>query len=303
MVQGQSWPKISIVTPSYKSAALIEQTIQSVLSQNYPNLEYIVIDGAGDDTVQILQRYSEQLAYWCSEPDKGQYDALNKGLSKATGDVLCWLNADDMLLPRALFLVGEVFREFADVHWVSSLRPGSWDANGYLTGLGSVPGFSKKAFLDGCFLPGTRKVGHWIQQESTFFSRKLWEKAGSKIPNCHLAGDFLLWCEFYRHTELYGIDYPLSGFRRLAGQRSEALDAYRSEASQGLAVLRRDNNWSGSILKKLMYASPMRVFHGRAKNVLASKSGFLGYAAKRICGVNPGVECSGLKMQDYRFLP
>lgn len=81
-------PKISIVTPSFKSAHLIESTIKSILSQRYPNLEYIVMDGAGDDTATVLKRYEADLAYWCSEPDEGQYDAINKGFRRATGDVL-----------------------------------------------------------------------------------------------------------------------------------------------------------------------------------------------------------------------
>jgi glycosyltransferase involved in cell wall biosynthesis len=155
-----SWPRISIVTPSFRGASLIEATLQSVLSQGYPNLEYIVIDGAGDDTASILRRHDGQLAYWCSEPDSGQYDAINKGFARATGDILFWLNSDDMLLPRSLFVVGEIFNGFPEIEWLSTLSPGVWDANGYLCRINSVPGFSRDAFLDGYFLPGTRAIQH-----------------------------------------------------------------------------------------------------------------------------------------------
>lgn len=254
-----NWPRISMVTPSYKAGDLIEQTLQSVLSQGYPNLEYIVIDGAGDHTDTILEKYDKQLAYWCSQPDNGQYDALNKGFSIATGDIFCWLNADDMLLPRALFVVAEIFRKFGQVQWLSTLKPGFWDANGYLSHVGHTPGFSKEAFLDGCFLPGTRKWGHWLQQESTFFTSEIWKKSGARIPDYDLAGDFALWCEFYEHTDLYGVDYPLAGFRHIIGQRSEAKDKYLSEARSSLEAMRKLNNWHESWQGDLRYSRLSRL--------------------------------------------
>lgn len=86
-------PKISIVTPVYNQVGLIESTITSVLSQNYPNLEYIIIDGGSTDgTVDIIKKYENQLAYWCSEPDKGMYDAIRKGFEKSTGDIMAWIS-------------------------------------------------------------------------------------------------------------------------------------------------------------------------------------------------------------------
>jgi glycosyltransferase involved in cell wall biosynthesis len=101
-----NWPRISIVTPVFNSGAFIETCIQSVLGQNYPNLEYIIIDGGSTDgTAEIIQRYSPHLAYWESEPDRGQTHALNKGFSRASGDVFGWLNADERYLPGALELV------------------------------------------------------------------------------------------------------------------------------------------------------------------------------------------------------
>ena len=89
--------KISVVTVCYNMAQYIETTIKSVLSQDYPNLEYIVIDGGSTDgTQQIIEKYKDQLAYYVSEPDNGMYDAINKGFSKATGDIIAWINADDV---------------------------------------------------------------------------------------------------------------------------------------------------------------------------------------------------------------
>ncbi len=101
-----NWPKISIVTPVFNGASFIEACIQSVLSQDYPNLEYIIMDGGSTDgTAEIIRKFSSQLAYWESKPDRGQTHALNKGFARASGDIFGWLNADERYLPGTLDLV------------------------------------------------------------------------------------------------------------------------------------------------------------------------------------------------------
>ncbi len=112
-------PKFSIVTPSYNQGQFLEETIRSVLDQNYSNLEYIIIDGGSTDkSVEIIRRYEKHLAYWTSEKDRGQVHAINKGLAKTTGDIFGFINSDDVYLPGALNAVAEHFQNHPATQWV-----------------------------------------------------------------------------------------------------------------------------------------------------------------------------------------
>ena len=106
------YPKISIVTPSFNQAEFLEQTICSVLNQNYPNLEYIIIDGGSTDgSVEIIKKYADKFTYWVSEKDNGQYDAINKGFSHTTGDIMGWINSSDIYYPWTLSMIAEIFEK------------------------------------------------------------------------------------------------------------------------------------------------------------------------------------------------
>lgn len=116
------YPKISIITPNYNRAAFLEKTIRSVLLQNYPNLEYIIIDGGSTDgSVEVIEKYQKYLAYWVSEPDENQPDAINKGLRQCTGDIIAYINSDDYYLPGTLHKIVYFLEKNPDCGWLSGV--------------------------------------------------------------------------------------------------------------------------------------------------------------------------------------
>jgi glycosyltransferase involved in cell wall biosynthesis len=237
MVESQT-PQISIVTPSLNQAPFLEETITSVLDQNYPRLEYIVIDGGSmDGSVDIIRKYAHRFAYWASEPDCGQYDAINKGLGHATGEIMAWINSDDKYVPWAFAVVGEIFATHPEVEWLTSLYPLLWDSSGRAVACHSHEGYNREGYFRGENLPGQAWFAdEWIQQESTFWRRSLWERAGSLDLNYSLAGDFELWARFFKLADLYGISTPIAGYRLHSGQKTATMTAeYTREARRALA--------------------------------------------------------------------
>jgi len=232
-------PKISIVTPSFNKGQFIDRAIRSVVEQNYPNLEYVIADGGSQDgTVEIIKKHEQSLSWWVSEPDRGQSHAINKGFARTTGEILAYLNADDMYCPWALETVAAVFAEFPQVEWITSLRPIIWDDSGRPVMTLALGGFTKACFYAGYTLGCSEHHMGWIQQESTFWRRSLWEKTGGYVSeDFKFAMDFELWSRFYEHAELFGVPVPLGGYRVSGQQKSvDDIDKYYSEA---LAVLDR----------------------------------------------------------------
>ncbi|MBW4669548.1 MAG: glycosyltransferase [Cyanomargarita calcarea GSE-NOS-MK-12-04C] len=251
--QSLSLPKISIVTPSFNQAEFLEATIKSVISQEYPNLEYIIIDGGSTDgSIDIIKKYESHLHFWCSELDNGQYDAINKGFTHATGEILAWINSDDMFYPWTFQTIASIFSTFPQIEWLTTQHPGAFDYHGFWKGFRTIPGYSQSAFLDACYLPWGRKAFGWIQQESTFWRQSLWQKAGGIRTEYRLAGDFDLWSRFFCHAELYSTPSPLAGFRRQSGSRNSLNHRiYITEAEKSLNEMRELLNWSPSNARKI----------------------------------------------------
>jgi glycosyltransferase involved in cell wall biosynthesis len=297
------WPKISIVTPSFNQATFLGSTIESVLSQNYPNLEYIIIDGGSTDgSVEIIKQHEKRLKYWCSEPDDGQYDALNKGFSQSTGEILAWLNSDDMYFPWAFRTVSSIMSELPEVEWLTTLRPANWDWQGFCTTVGcSIQGYSRQAFLDGRYLPHGAKPKipvsgpmYSIQQESTFWRRDLWERVGSRIrPDITLAGDFDLWSRFYAHAELYGASSPIGGFRIQDSQKSQQREAYLAQAENSLSAMRETFGWSPNWLQRAQHRLNLSRLSGLGKSA--------GYDGMRVVRKDKGRPESCWGIQKYKF--
>jgi glycosyltransferase involved in cell wall biosynthesis len=232
-------PRISLVTPSYQQAPFLEATLASIHDQRYPGLEHVVVDGGSTDgSVAVLERWAPRLARFSSGPDGGMYDALDRGFAGTTGEVMGWLNADDLHAPWTLALVGELFERFPDVQWLTTQYPLIFDEAGRCVQTGYGGGFNAEAFRRGANLPGRGWFATgFVQQESTFWRRSLWERAGARMDtSLKLAGDFELWARFFDHAPLHAVAAPLAGFRKHGAQKTSiAFEAYLAEAE---AVLR-----------------------------------------------------------------
>jgi len=184
MTMDEKFPLVSIVTPSYNQSDYLDQTLQSVLNQDYPHIEYIVIDGGSTDgCIEIIDRYANQLAYWVSEPDEGQTDAINKGFKYAHGDILAWLNSDDLYRPGAVTEAVAYLRDHLEVGMVYG------DAD-YIDDTGEVIGHFPAVQTD---YKRLRRGYVHIPQQATFFRARLWQMVGPLDPSFYFALDYDLW--------------------------------------------------------------------------------------------------------------
>lgn len=205
-------PLVSIVTPSYNQAPYLEQTIQSVLGQDYPHIEYLVIDGGSTDgSVEVIKKYESRLAYWVSEKDRGQAEAINKGFARAKGEILAWLNSDDYYMLNTISIVVRCFEQNPDVVMVYGDML-AVDGDGQTTNILKYQQLSLDDLL--CF--------QIIGQPSVFFRRSAFEKAGPLEPTFHFMLDHHLWVRLAQQGRILHVPQIWSAARYHAEAKNRA---------------------------------------------------------------------------------
>ena len=197
-------PRISIVMPSFNQGRFIERALTSVLEQGYPDLEMIVIDGGStDETVSVLEQFGDRLSYWCSEPDRGQTHAINKGFARSSGAVVGWLNSDDYLLPGSLLMIGQ------------ALADGS--------GADAIIGHCRVDYLDrgrsvvlkGRYRDRDRLLAYWrgfeMHQPAIYWRREVMEAVGPLDESLHFGMDFDYWVRIAEKFDFTPIGVVLAG--------------------------------------------------------------------------------------------
>lgn len=228
---GEQWPKITIVTPSYNQGRFLEDMIQSVIQQHYPNIEHIIVDGeSNDETRSIIEQYRNHFSHIIIENDRGQSHALNKGFNLASGDILTWLNCDDQLAPGALFSIALAFHYSGADMVAGACRIYNQDGTEQMLHLtacqnGYLP-LDDLLDVENCWL-----AGQFFFQPEVMFTREIWERAGAYInEDLFYSMDYELWVRFAAHgAKLHVISAPIAYFRLHTEQKTATVDTYLPE--------------------------------------------------------------------------
>lgn len=262
---GESWPRISIVTPSFNQGRFIEETIRSVLLQGYPNLEYIIMDGGStDSTADIIKKYKPWLAHSASEPDDGQADAINKGWSMADGEILAWLNSDDVYAPKAFQMVaGE---------WCRAGRPGMVYGDAFATDITLSP-FKKKKMAGYSLLEMLR--GKRMPQPSVFIAKEFFNKLGPLKESLYYSLDFdyflRAWMEpaasdfiYLPHVLSYSREYAETKCATGGWKKADAdADVLRSEWNERMRHYHSFREWRCAFAAGLCVMAKRHIYSGR----------------------------------------
>lgn len=274
-------PTISIITPSYNQGEFLEETILSVLGQRYPALQYIIIDGGStDNSLEMIKKYERELYYWESTKDKGQSDAINKGFNRSTGDILMWLNSDDMLMPNVLHYIANLFNENnALFYFGNCIRYSETDAK-----------CIKSDVVNASHLYSLEQ-SDYIIQSSTFWKREVYEEVGELNENLHYGLD---WEWFLRvkksGIQMVAIDKCISLYRVHGNHKTgkggrarqeELLSIYKIYNPKGAKVYKylmdQDKDWSikdiykAKLLKKWFYIRKKSLSEARILQLIKPK--------------------------------
>lgn len=208
-------PLVTVITPSFNQARFLEMTIQSVLSQDYPRIEYMIVDGGSQDgSGAIIKKYESKLAWWVSEKDKGQTEAINKGFARAKGEVLAWINSDDTYEPGAVSAAVTYLQAHPEVGMVYG------DCN-FIDEEGRVVGKFGSAQTSYRLL---RQGYAHIPQQTMFFRADLWRQVGPLDPSFYFAMDYDLWTRLAARTEIKYVPQTWANFRLHTSGKTMAAD-------------------------------------------------------------------------------
>ena len=239
-MSNSSQPLVSIVTPSFNQARFLEATIRSVLEQEYPNFEYIIVDGGSTDgSVDIIKKYADRLVWWVSEKDKGQTDAINKGFARARGEVIAWINSDDTYEPGAVSAAVKYLQENPDAGLV-------YGDTHFIDEQGRVIGKFAARQTDYTRL---RQGYVHIPQQAAFFRGELWREVGPLDPSFYFAMDYDLWVRLAARAPIHYTPQLWANFRlHSSGKTIAADDRCWPEM---IRIHRRDGgNWFSIIVAK-----------------------------------------------------
>ncbi len=257
------WPKITVVTPSFNQGVFLERTIQSVLRQNYPNLEYFVLDaGSTDETLSVLRKYDRELTYWSSEPDRGQSDAILKGWTMASGDILAWLNSDDFYYPNSLETAAQIFQANPELRMLCG-TVALVDEKEKLLRLKDPPRVDPELLLRWANLPS---------QPGVFIRREVYERLGGPRLDLHYVMDWELWLRVCLNFPAHSIGFTnrvIAGDRQWPGTKTaQARGEDAREVRRVLSEMFSDNRVSERY-KRVERAALARAWWRQSKGELS----------------------------------